>query len=175
MPQLIPADWMPAGKLARVIVHWTAGAGFASAEDRDSYHVLVDRVGHLHRGEPAITDNLNTAEGDYAAHVRGLNSGSIGLALCGMAGAHERPFAPGRFPLTKVQWNRALIAAAALCRRYGIAPNERGLLMHCEVQRVYGIPSTKWDISLRTWGPTAYDHMSPGEELRERVALLLGG
>lgn len=174
MGKLIPDAWMPAGKLVRVICHWTAGANSPSAEDLDSYNILIDRVGHAHLGDHAITDQLSTADGDYAAHTRGMNTGSIGLALCGMAGASENPFAPGRYPLTREQWNAAIIAAADLCQRYGIAPTERGLLMHCEVERVYSAPQRgKWDISARTWPPGKWASTTPGEELRLRVRLLL--
>lgn len=176
MGQLIPDDLMPACHMLRVICHWTAGAGWPSEEDRASYHLLCDCVGKIHRGDHPITDNLNTADDDYAAHTRGLNTGSIGLALCGMAGASQSPFAPGKYPLRKAQWNNALIAAADLCRRYRITPDERGLLMHCEVERVYGIPQRgKWDLERLPFDRGAYDTLTPAEELRERVAVLLGG
>lgn len=177
MPRVIPEDWMPEGVLKRIVTHWTAGANCPSPEDLDSYHVLIDRVGHVHRGEHAITDNLSTADGDYAAHTRGLNTGSIGLALCGMAGAHQQPFAPGRFPLTRPQWNQAIIAASDLCRRYRIEPDERGLLMHCEVERVYHVPQAgKWDIACLPFERgEAWEELTPGQELRERVKRLLGG
>jgi hypothetical protein len=165
----------PAGSIKRIVCHWTAGASFPSAEDLEAYHILVNRVGHVHRGEHAITDNLSTADGDYAAHTRGLNTGSIGLSLCGMAGANEKPFAPGPFPLTRVQWNAAIIAAADLCRRYSIKPDERGLLMHCEVEDVYGrVQRGKWDVSVRSWpAGEEWEDMTPGAELRIRVGRLL--
>lgn len=163
--------------MQRIIMHWTAGANFPSPECFEAYHYLIDRVGHVHRGDHPVTDNLSTADGDYAAHTRGLNTGSIGLALCGMAGANEKPFAPGRFPLTRPQWNAAIIAAADLCRRYRIEPNERGLLMHCEVERVFQIKqANKWDISrLPFERGDAYDELTPGQEMRERVKRLLSG
>jgi hypothetical protein len=176
MPLILPADWMPAGPMQRLIIHWTAGAGFPSPEDGEFYNVLLDRIGRAHLGDHLLTDNLSTADGDYAAHTRGLNTGSIGLALCGMAGASRNPFAPGRYPLTPVQWNNALIAAADLCRRYKLPPDEKHLLMHCEVERVYGIQQRgKWDISVRSWEPGKWVAVTPGEELRARVKLLLLG
>ncbi len=124
-------------------------------------------------GENSVLDNLNTADGDYAAHTRGLNTGSIGLALCGMAGANEHPFAPGPYPIKVAQWNAALIACADICRRYRIAPDRDGLLMHCEVKAVYGIVSSKWDISVLPFDRGAYAHLTPGEEMRLRVTMLL--
>lgn len=175
MPRLVPLDMMPACRVSRLIVHWTAGAGFPSPEDKEAYHILLDRVGHVHRGEHSISDNVNTADGDYAAHTRGLNTGSIGLALCGMAGANQEPFAPGRYPLTAVQWNAALLAAADLCERYRLLPVRDQLLMHCEVERFLGVKqSSKWDVSIRSWQPPArWATTTPGEELRARVQLLL--
>ena len=118
---------------------------------------------------------MNTTDGVYAAHTRGLNTGSIGMALCGMAGANERPFAPGRYPITAGQWNAALFAAADLCRRYNLEPVETELAMHCEVQQVFGVVQRgKWDIAVRAWKcPEAYAAMTPGEELRARVKILL--
>jgi hypothetical protein len=163
--------------MSRLVIHWTAGAGAPSAEDLESYHILIDRVGLPHRGDHSIRDNLNTIDDDYAAHTRALNTGSIGLALCGMAGANRAPFAPGRFPLTRPQWNNALLAAADLCERYGIAPERNTLLMHCEVPQALGVAQRgKWDVTVRTWaGPPEYASLTPGEELRVRVKKLLEG
>lgn len=176
MGQLIPDDLMPAGKMLRIVTHWTAGAGFPSAEDASSYHVLIDCVGKVHRGDHPITDNLSTADDDYAAHTRGLNTGSIGLALCGMAGASQHPFAPGRYPIKKPAWNNMLIAAADLCRRYKITPDERGLLMHAEVERIYNVAQRgKWDVTVLSFDRGAYQDMTPAQEMRERVGVLLGG
>ena len=182
MTHLIPSAWMPAcptgpGGILRLIVHWTGGAGSPETESLAHYHYCIDRVGLPRRGDHPVTDNLSIATDDYAAHTRGLNAGSIGLALCGMAGAVPDPFAPGRFPLTLVQWQAALIAAADLCVAYQIIPAPKTLLMHCEVEAALGVPQAgKWDISVRTWhGPPEYARMTPGEELRQRVKQLLGG
>jgi hypothetical protein len=159
------------------MLHWTAGAYSPSPEDLEYYHFVIDRTGKPHRGDHSIADNVSTADDDYAAHTRGLNTGSIGLALCGMAGANQHPFAPGKFPLTVAQWNNALLAAADLCRRYKIPPDEQHLLMHCEVERFLGKEQrAKWDVSVRTWvGPAEFAHLTPGEEMRLRVRRLLEG
>ncbi len=166
---------MPPGNLKRLIVHWTGGAGSPSSVDKEAYHFLVDRVGHIHRGDYATTDNVNTRDGDYAAHTRGLNTGSIGLAICAMAGANEQPFAPGPYPIKVAQWNAAIIACADLCRRYRIEPDRDGLIMHCEVEAVYGVPQNKWDVSVLVgFDRGKWARMTPGEELRARVKILLG-
>jgi hypothetical protein len=176
MARRIPEEWLPPCIAERVIVHWTGGGNYPSAVDAEHYHLLVDRVGGLHRGEHSIADNLVTEDDDYAAHTRGLNRRSVGLALCGMADASAAPFAPGPFPLRAAQWNAALWAAADLCRRYRIPADERHLLMHCEVARFLGVPqSGKWDVSIRSWDAGAWARLTPGEELRARVGLLLRG
>ncbi len=160
----------------RLIVHWTGGGNYPSAVDAEHYHVMVDRVGGLHRGEHSIADNVATDDDDYAAHTRALNRGSIGLALCGMADASAAPFAPGPFPLKQAQWNAALWAAADLCRHYRIPADERHLLMHCEVGRFLGVAQRgKWDVSRLPFNRGAWERLTPGEELRMRVGLLLRG
>lgn len=181
MPKLIPEAWMPLPKtvtaIKRVILHWSAGAYGASAEDLEHYHIVINGVGRPQRGDHSILDNVSCADEDYAAHTKGLNTGSIGVAICAMAGANEAPFAPGPYPIKPVQWNAALIACADLCRRYRIEPDRDGLLMHCEVQEFVGVRQRgKWDIGLRgtMWEPPArYAKMTPGEEMRARVKILL--
>lgn len=170
----MPSDAKGPGRIRRLVLHHTGGANSASSEDKQAYHILVNRVGHVSRGDHAITDNLDCTDDDYAAHTMRLNTGSIGVAICAMAGAHEEPFAPGPYPIKPAQWNAALLACADLCERYRLAPAPRSLLMHCEVEAVYGVKQNKWDIKFRTWEPpAAYTAMTPGDELRARVAILL--
>jgi hypothetical protein len=175
MSRIVPAAWMPDCTMARIIVHWTAGGPEPSDMDRSHYHLLVTRGGRLVRGDHDISDNVTTRDDDYAAHTRGCNTGSIGVALCGMAGAVEKPFSAGPYPLTKGQWNNALLACADLCERYGIVPNPRGLLMHCEVGEVLGIEQRgKWDVSVLTFDRGKWSGTTPGAELRARVAQIMG-
>ena len=70
--------------MKRVIAHWTAGAGRASAKDKAHYHRLVEYDGTVVAGAEAVEDNIVTSDGDYAAHTLRLNTGSIGVAMCGM-------------------------------------------------------------------------------------------
>lgn len=178
MPRLIPINWMPecpTGSFKRLVCHWTAGAGSPSPEDLFSYHILIDRRGKVHRGDYSVLDNLSTADGEYAAHVRRLNTGSIAVAACAMAGAKEKPFKPGLYPVTRGQWNNMLLGCADLCERYGITPNPKGLLMHSEVEEVYGVRQNgKWDIDVLVFDRGRWSTVTPGVELRTRVAMLLG-
>ena len=177
MPRLVPEAWMPQvnpGQIRRIIVHWSGGANFPSAEDFSSYNILCDRVGHLHLGDHPITEQISTADDDYAAHTRGLNTGSIGFAYCGMAGANERPSAPGPYPIQKAQWNSGLVALADLCRRYDFPPLPKFLCMHCEAPSVHGVSQkNKWDVSVLYFDRGRWAGLTPGEEMRARVAILL--
>lgn len=146
----IPADWMPPASLARIVLHWTAGGHKATDFDRQHYHVLIEADGHLVRGIPSIALNgLPKAKAGYAAHTLNCNTGSIGLSLCAMAGAIERPFQPGAQPLTKAQWDMGSTVAAELCKRYGIAVTPKTVLSHAEVQVNLDIQQRgKWDIAV---------------------------
>lgn len=175
MTRVIPDAWMPLCKVSRIILHHTGGANFPSSEDKQAYHFAIDRIGKAHRGDHSILDNIDCTDDDYAAHTRGMNTGSVGLAICGMAGANQEPFAPGPYPILPAQWNAAIIAAADLCRRYRIEPMPKTLLMHAEVESVLKVRQAgKWDITIRSWkGPSKWEHLTPGNEMRARVALLM--
>lgn len=148
-PAIVPADWMPAAQMHRIIVHWTAGSHRPSGLDRSHYHILIEGDGKLVRGTPSI--DLNDARGirpGYAAHTLNCNTGSIGVSLCCMAGAVERPFQPGSAPMTREQWNALPAVLADLCRRYAIPVTPETVLSHAEVQGTLHIAQRgKWDIS----------------------------
>lgn len=174
MTDLIPNDWLVPALPARIVVHWTGGSYTPSSLDKEHYHILIDGDGELVRGRYPISANNSTRDdGGYAAHVRNLNSGSIGVALCCMAGATESPFNAGDYPILHVQWRSLVKVCAQLCRHYSLEISRATLLMHAEVGEVY--PSApqrgKWDITviphlsrLRVWPP-----VRAGEELRTDV------
>jgi hypothetical protein len=175
MPRIVPAGWMPRSPMKRIITHWTAGAYEASDNDQEHYHILVEGDGSLVRGEHSIPDNVNTGDGDYAAHTRGCNTGSIGVAVCCMAGAIQSPFRPGRFPMRPEQYDVLATVVADLCEAYSIPVTPKTVLGHGEVQRILGIPqSGKWDPMTLPWEPGK----SPGrvgDEFRKRVQQKLAG
>ena len=109
-------------------------------------------------------------DGRYAAHTRRCNTGSIGIALCGMHGARERPFDAGKHPIHSRQIDALAGLAADLCEGYGIPVTPRTVLTHAEVQPTLGIGQRgKWDI---TWLPGAKGPMGPvnaGNILRGRI------
>lgn len=146
--RVIPRFDLPRGrgKVYRVVVHWTAGAYKPSEYDRRHYHFLIDGHGRAVLGA--------RRPGEYLPHTRMLNTGSVGLALCGMGGARERPFYAGAWPITHLQWERAAQAAAEIIAAYDLALTERTCLFHSEVWRVYRRPQIgKWDINALPFEP----------------------
>lgn len=149
---IVPAAWMPSCKMNAIVAHWTAGGHKASPLDREHYHVLVEFDGKLIRGDHEISDNVNTADDDYAAHTRRFNTGVIGIAVCCMADATEKPFNPGKFPMTQKGWETMAHATADLAKRYAIPVDKKHVLGHGEVQKHLGIQQRgKWDPMVLPW------------------------
>ncbi len=176
-PGLVPAGWMPAAKIVRVIVHWTAGTYTPTAFDRAHYHILVDGEGKLVRGMPSIALNgLPKAQQGYAAHTRNCNSGSIGISLCAMGGANEAPFDPGRDPIKAGQWATLVAAVADLCARYNIPITRATVLSHAEVQGTLGVKQAgKSDIARLAFAPDLVGAGAVGDKLRADVLATLAG
>lgn len=147
-PYRLPAEWLDSVRMSRVILHWTAGAHTANAVDRRAYHFIVEGNGTVVQGTHRIRDNVSAADGVYARHTAGLNTGSIGVAMACMAGAKEHPFNAGRFPMTSAQWGRAAEVVARLCEFYSIPVTPKTVLSHAEVQSTLGVrQSAKWDVT----------------------------
>lgn len=168
--QVIPKDWMPDAKMSRVICHWTAGASRAGPVDKEHYHILVEGDGKLIRGDHTIAQNERPIKGDYAAHTLNCNGGSIGVSLCCMAGATEKPFDAGHHPMTKVQWDKMIIVVAELCLRYKIGVTPQTVLSHAEVQGTLGIQQRgKWDFTRLAFAPLVLGAAMCGKKLRDEV------
>lgn len=169
----VPTAWMPAARMQRIIVHWTAGGPKASDNDRAHYHVLIEADGKLVRGIPSIKLNETGAKG-YAAHTLNCNTGSIGVSMCCMAGAVESPFNKGSAPMTLAQWDAMIDVVADLCRRYSIPVTPKTVLSHAEVQTNLGIKQRgKWDIAWLPSGTGIFGAKACGDLLRRRVAAAL--
>jgi hypothetical protein len=172
--RVLPADWTPPARMRGIVVHWTAGAHRASGLDRTHYHVLIEGDGRLVRGLHSIAANVSTADGAYAAHTRGLNAGFIGVALCCMAGAVERPFRPGPAPMTRAQWDRLPGVLGDLCGAYAIPVTRRTVLSHAEVEPELGIRQAgKWDVARLAFDPSVMGARACGDKFRARTAALL--
>lgn len=172
---MIPGDWLPNCAMKRVIIHWTAGGHRATDLDTAHYHILIESDGKLVKGSHSIRDNVSTADNRYAAHTRGLNTGSIGVSACCMLGARERPFAPGRFPLTKTQWKVMAHVVAELCDFYSIPVTKQTVLGHGEVESTLGITQGgKWDPMVLPWD-TSMTRRQVGSQFRAMVLERLHG
>lgn len=173
--KVIDPSWLDNAKMDRIIVHWTAGNNRASEGDQLHYHFLIEDDGKIIRGKWRPADNTSTADGRYAAHTLNTNTRSIGVALCGMTGARERPFRAGSQPITAFQWQVMAKAVAQLCEHYGIPVSEKTVLGHGEVQRLLGIRQRqKWDPMVLPWD-TGLSQAAVGEKLREDVRAALAG
>lgn len=171
---IVPAAWMPAARLERIIFHWTAGANTASGLDKSHYHILIEGDGKLVRGTPSIAANGIGGAGPRASHTLNCNTGSIGVSLCGMAGAVESPFNAGKSPITAIQWKTLADVIADLCRRYDIPVTPKTVLSHAEVQTNLGIKQRgKWDIARLPFAPTVIGAKACGDALRAAVAAKL--
>jgi hypothetical protein len=171
---MIPASWMPACMMKRVIAHWSAGAHKASALDREHYHIIFQGDGTPVRGDHTIDDNVNTADDDYATHTRACNQGSIGVSLACMAGAIENPFNPGKFAMTRKQWDAMTTGIAELCKRYAIPVTPKTVLSHAEVQGTLGIRQNgKWDFTRLPFDASIKGAKAVGDRMRAEVAAKL--
>lgn len=167
---IVPADWMPSAKMDRIICHWTAGTHKATEFDRGHYHILIEADGNLVRGIPSIKLNEAPAKKGYAAHTLNCNTGSIGVSLCCMGGSVESPFMPGKYPMTKAQWDKLTSVVVDLCRKYGIKVTDRTVLSHAEVQHNLNIPQKgKWDYTVLAFDLSSKGARACGDKLRAEV------
>jgi len=166
----IPQTWLPAANMQRIICHWTAGTHNASDFDKAHYHILINGDGTVVKGIPSIKLNESPAKAGYAAHTLNCNSGSIGVSLACMAGATEVPFNPGKFPMTKTQWDMLSSVVAELCKFYKIPVTDKTVLSHAEVQLNLGIKQrNKWDYTRLAFEPDIKGARPCGDRLRAEV------
>lgn len=172
---MIPASWMPKCNMKRIVAHWSAGAHKASALDREHYHIIFQGDGSPVRGDHSIDDNVNTGDDDYAAHTRGCNTGAIGVSLACMVGAIEKPFDPGKQPMTRKQWDAMTTGIAELCKFYGIPVTTKTVLSHAEVQSTLGIRQNgKWDFTRLAFDASVVGAKACGDKMRAEVSAKLG-
>ncbi len=158
--------------MKRVIIHWTAGSHTPNSIDLKAYHYVIDGAGKVHHGAFPVSANTGRlVSGRYAAHTLNCNTDSIGVSLAAMAGAVERPFNAGRYPITEAQMTALARLVQDLCREYGIPITRQTVLTHAEVQPTLGIAQKqKWDI---TWIPgmsAPGDAVKVGDIIRSRIS-----
>lgn len=115
----------------RIIIHWSAGNYYPTTFEKQYYHYLVDAAGNIHNGLYKPEDNLNCTDKKYAAHTGGGNTGSIGVAMCAMAG-FKNSNQCGQFPITKIQFESCMKFCAELSIKYLIQICPSNVMTHYE-------------------------------------------
>ena len=123
----------------------TAGANYMNSTDYQHYHFLVDKDGNVAKGMYIPEDNINCYDGKYAAHTGGGNTGSIGVAYCGMLG-FKNAKNPGKFPLTAKQVEAGFEFCAELCKKYNIPINN--VMTHYEFGKLHPKTSSAGKIDI---------------------------
>ncbi len=117
--------------MKRIIIHWSAGGYYPTDYEKEHYHFLIDKDGVVHSGKFKPQDNEICRVGRYAAHTGGGNTGSIGVALCGMAGFKNKN-STGNFPILKKQFESTMAFCAELCQKYNIPITPQTVMTHYE-------------------------------------------
>ena len=118
--------------MKRIIIHWTGGTNNPTNHEKECYHFLIDGKGEKHNGFLKPEDNENCNDGKYAAHTGGGNTGSIGVAVCGMYVPQGVNIKCTKYPLTKVQCERMFKLCADLCKKYNIPITPDTVMTHYE-------------------------------------------
>lgn len=117
--------------MKKIIIHWTAGNYFPTDFDKRFYHFLIDKNGNISEGKFKPENNLKCIKNNYAMHTGGGNTGTIGVAICGMYGFENRQHV-GKYPITPKQLEATLKFCAELCKKYGIEISPQTVLTHYE-------------------------------------------
>ena len=126
--------------MKRIIVHWTGSGYQPNNTDFEHYHYLINGQGLVIKGKYKPEDNENVNDGKYAAHTGGGNTGSIGVAMCGMLNySPAKGITSTNYPLTKVQCERCFKLIAELSKEYNIPITSQTVMTHYE----FGIRNPK--------------------------------
>lgn len=124
--------------MKRIIIHWTAGTYRPNSVEREHYHFLIGYEelpqprAIVHNGAYRPENNLNCASNRYyAAHTGGGNTGSIGVAICGMLGYKDFTHI-GNYPIKPVQMESCYELCAKLCKEYNIRISKDTIMTHYE-------------------------------------------
>lgn len=137
--------------MKRIIIHWTAGTYQPNSTEYEHYHYLINGDGLVIHGKHTVQDNKNCTDGNYAAHCGGGNTGSIGVAVCGMLGYVSKKKV-GNYPLTPVQCERMYKLVAELCKIYAIPITPDTVLTHYEFGQKHTKTTSHGKIDI-TWLP----------------------
>ena len=162
----------------RIVFHHTGGTYKPNVVDKKAYHVLIDGDGKEHAGRFPILNNApgRIRRGSYAAHTRGLNTGTIGVSLCSMGGGQWADPFGGRYPVKIAQVDALVAFLARASHEYGIDVDRRFILSHAEVEQTLGVKQrNKWDFDYDPRGGSGRDPIAIGDEIRQEVLFRLEG
>ena len=123
--------------IKRIIIHWTGGTNQPNSLEYEHYHFLINGDGLTINGRCTPEDNINCYDGKYAAHTGGGNTGSIGIALCGMLDFKYGLPNSTKYPLKAVQIEAAWKKIAELCKKYKIPITPETVLTHYEFGKLH--------------------------------------
>lgn len=138
-----------------IILHWSAGTRSANSDCYNHYHggVVVNNKGFAEFEKWNNYNQKLNHTGDYERKSgRAWNRMSVGLSICGMAGATAYDF--GSYPLTKGQIEALCLAAAETA--YILKIDSTKIITHAEAAMdsaypygpLSGDPETRWDLSI---------------------------
>jgi hypothetical protein len=157
--------------MKRIIWHWSAGTHTPSTLDKEHYHFIIAGDGAVHPGKWPVEANAKPVKGKYAAHTLNCNTGSIGIAVAAMAGAVERPFDTGKYPITPAQVRALVDLSIKLGKQYDIPVTPQAMLSHAEVQPTLGIKQRgKWDIAWLPGMTAPRDPVEVGNGIRTLIS-----
>lgn len=156
--------------MKRIIIHWTAGTYQPNNTDFEHYHYLIDGDGVVVKGKYTPEDNLNCNDGKYAAHTGGGNTGSIGVAMCGMSGySPTKGISSTKYPLTKIQCERCFKLVAELCKKYNLQVTPQTVMTHYEFGKTHPNTSSAGKIDITCLPEYLISSEKIGEFIRNKV------
>lgn len=129
----------------------TAGTHQPNNLEYEHYHYLINGDGLIIKGKHCVHDNKNCTDGNYAAHTGGGNTGSIGVAVCGMKD-YKNKNNVGNYPLTSIQCEAMYKLVAELCKTYAIPITPQTVLTHYEFGQCHPKTTSYGKIDI-TWLP----------------------
>ena len=155
--------------MKRIIIHWTAGGYYPTALEKKCYHFLVDKDGNIHEGIFKPENNLRCIRGFYAGHTGGGNTGSVGVAMCAMAGFKSRK-SLGDYPITKKQFEACMELCANLSIKYDIPVNPNTIMTHYEFGLKHPSTSSAGKIDIIFIPPYPWvDRLDAGKFIRAKI------
>ena len=155
--------------MKRIVIHWTAGTYYPSEYEKLHYHFLVDKCGVVHSGKFKPEDNEICKPKKYAMHTGGGNTGSIGVAICAMAGFKNKNCV-GNYPILKKQFESTMKLCAELANKYKINVTPQTVFTHYEFGQTHPktTSATKIDFTYLPYLPNlAKDRV--GDYLRNKI------